>query len=355
WVRHATGVLSGGGRATAGRAWAFDTEVWPPRGASAVELDGLYDRFAEGGFAYGPVFQGLRAVWRRGDEVFAEIALPEQVGDADAYGVHPALLDAALHAVPFLEAAEPEAGRLPFAWGGVHLHAGGATILRVRVTRTGADAVSVTAVDLAGAPVLTAESLVSRPAPPGGPGSAGDRRAPRDALFQLEWTPLPEGPVSVAELDATVLDVTVLDVTVLDMALLTGDLAAPDGPLAARPAGAPDAVRDGAPRAVVVDVGSFRTADSARSMDVVAAVRESTARVLGLLQRRLAEDRFGDTPLIVVTRGAVTVPDHDPDHDRVIDLAGAAVWGLVRAAQAEDPGRFVLVDLDPPGEPSKAL
>ncbi|MEV4753125.1 SDR family NAD(P)-dependent oxidoreductase, partial [Streptosporangium sp. NPDC049248] len=355
WVRHATGVLSGGGRATAGRAWAFDTEVWPPRGASAVELDGLYDRFAEGGFAYGPVFQGLRAVWRRGDEVFAEIALPEQVGDADAYGVHPALLDAALHAVPFLEAAEPEAGRLPFAWGGVHLHAGGATILRVRVTRTGADAVSVTAVDLAGAPVLTAESLVSRPAPPGGPGSAGDRRAPRDALFQLEWTPLPEGPVSVAELDATVLDVTVLDVTVLDMALLTGDLAAPDGPLAARPAGAPDAVRDGAPRAVVVDVGSFRTADSARSMDVVAAVRESTARVLGLLQRRLAEDRFGDTPLIVVTRGAVTVPDHDPDHDRVIDLAGAAVWGLVRAAQAEDPGRFVLVDLDLPGEPSKAL
>ncbi|MEV4378061.1 SDR family NAD(P)-dependent oxidoreductase [Streptosporangium sp. NPDC049644] len=349
WVRHATGVLSGGDRATAGRAWEFDTEVWPPRGASAVELDGLYDRFAEGGFAYGPVFQGLRAVWRRDDEVFAEIALPEQVGDADAYGVHPALLDAALHAVPFLEAAEPEAGRLPFAWGGVHLHAGGATILRVRVTRTGADAVSVTAVDLAGAPVLTAESLVSRPAPPGGPAADGDRRAPRDALFQLEWTPLSEEPISVAE----------LDVTVLDMAVLTGDLAAPDGLLAARPAGAPDAVRDGAPRAVAVDVGSFLTADSARPMDVVAAVRESTARVLGLLQRRLAEDRFGDTPLIVVTRGAVTVPDHDPDHvpdhGRVIDLAGAAVWGLVRAAQAEDPGRFVLVDLDLPGEPSKAL
>ncbi|MER6176160.1 type I polyketide synthase [Streptosporangium sp. NPDC001681] len=340
WVRHATGVLSDGGRAAAGRGQAFDTEVWPPRGASAVELDGLYDRFAEGGFAYGPVFQGLRAVWRRDDEVFAEIALPEQVGDAGSYGVHPALLDAALHAVPFLEAAEPEAGRLPFAWGGVHLHAGGATILRVRVTRTGADAVSVTAVDMAGAPVLTAESLVSRPASPGGPAAGGDRRAPRDALFQLEWTPLPEEPVSVAE---------------LDVAVLTGDLAALDGLLAALPAGAPDAVRDGAPRAVAVSAGSFLTADSARSTDVVAAMRESTARVLDLLQRWLAEDRFGDTPLIVVTRGAVTVPDHDPDHDRLIDLPGAAVWGLVRAAQAEDPGRFVLVDLDVPGEPSRAL
>jgi len=316
WTRYATGVLSGGGREAAGLAEDFDTEVWPPKGASAVELDGLYDRFAEGGFVYGPLFQGLRAAWRRDDEVFAEITLPERAGDAGAYGVHPALLDAALHAVPFLESAEPEAGRLPFAWGGVHLHAGGATTLRVRVTRTGEDTVSVSAVDTAGAPVLTAESLVSRPASPGGP--VGGRRTSGEGLFQLEWTPLPQAPATVEE----------ADVVSLDVAADPGDL-----------------VRLGAPpRAAAV----FLAADP---LDVIAATRGSTARVLGLLQRWLAEERLGDATLVVMTRHAVAVHEDD----RVTDLPGAAVWGLVRAAQAENPGRFVLVDLDEPLESSEAL
>ncbi|MEU8383175.1 SDR family NAD(P)-dependent oxidoreductase [Streptosporangium sp. NPDC048865] len=370
WTRHAAGVLSGGGREAADRAEPFDTGAWPPPGAAALELDGLYERFAEGGFAYGPLFQGLRAAWRRGDEVFAEVVLPERAGDAGAYGVHPALLDAASHAVPFLEAAEPEAGRLPFAWGGVHLHAGGATALRVRVTRTGEDTVSVTAVDVAGAPVLTAESLVSRPASPGGPVAGGGRRAPGDGLFQLEWTPLPGTPAAVAELDAAVLDVLVLDMTTLDTALSDtaalgvtlpeGNLAAPDSP-PDNPLNGPLNGRRGAPCAVAV--GPLLTGNPAHPgdiensgtpgnpVDVIAATREATARVLGLLQRWLAEERFGDTTLVVTTCGAVAARDGD----RVTDLPGAAVWGLVRAAQAENPGRFVLVDLDVPAEPSGVL
>ena len=47
--------------------------------------------------------------------------------------------------------------------------------------------------------------------------------------------------------------------------------------------------------------------------------------------------------LLVSTRGAVGLPGED-----VTDLAGAAVWGLVRAAQTEHPGRIVLVDSDAP-------
>ncbi|MEV4531852.1 SDR family NAD(P)-dependent oxidoreductase [Streptosporangium sp. NPDC049304] len=327
WTRYATGVLSGGGREAADPAEVFDTEVWPPRGASAVELDGLYERFAEGGFVYGPLFQGLRAAWRRDDEVFAEIALPEQAGDAGSYGVHPALLDAALHAVPFLESAEPEAGRLPFAWGGVHLHAGGATTLRVRVTRTGEDTVSVSAVDTAGAPVLTAESLVSRPASPGGL-VVGGRRTSGDGLFRLEWTPLPQTPADVEEEEAEA------EVVSLDVAADPGDLVTPGAP----------------PRAAAAFLAAD-PADPADPADVIAATRESTVRVLGLLQRWLAEERLGDATLIVMTRGAVAVHEDD----RVTDLPGAAVWGLVRAAQAENPGRFVLVDLDEPLEPSAAL
>ncbi|MEV0621148.1 type I polyketide synthase [Nonomuraea sp. NPDC050404] len=370
WTRHATGVLSG---EEASGPEAFGTEVWPPQEASAVELDGLYDRLAQGGFGYGPVFQGLRAVWRRDDELFAEIALPDQAGDAGSYGVHPALLDAALHALPFLEADRPEAGRVPFAWGGVRLHADGATTLRVRVTRTGADSVALTAVDMAGAPVLTAESLVSRPASPGGPIADSDRRASRDALFQLEWTPLPEQPTSAAD---------------ADVAVLTGDLALPDDPLATLKASTADAVAvtvgplfrtrpgeatgsaDVLPGSAEALAGSAEVpagsadvpAGSAEvlagsadvlagSTDVLAMTREATACVLDLLQRWLADERTAGLPLIIATSGAVA----SGEHDRVRDLPGAAVWGLVRAAQAENPGRFVLVDLDVPREPSRTL
>ncbi|MGW2161405.1 SDR family NAD(P)-dependent oxidoreductase [Nonomuraea sp. NPDC001699] len=297
WTLHASGALSHGEHVTGDRAEAF--EVWPPHGASPVELEGLYDRLAEGGFDYGPVFQGLRAAWQRDGEIFAEVTLPDDVG---AYAMHPALLDAALHAVPFLESAEPEVGRVPFAWSGVRLHASGATALRVRVTRTGEDAVSMTAVDPAGAAVLTTESLVTRTAP-----AAGDRRSARDALYRLEWTPLPQATGAVAG---------------PSVEILTGDCDTTES-LAA----------------VVVSPSS--------RADVIAGTREATTRVLGLLQRRLA----GDAPLIVVTSGAVAVMDGDD----VTDLPGSAVWGLVRAAQAEHPGRFVLVDLDARQEPSSAL
>ena len=46
-------------------------------------------------------------------------------------------------------------------------------------------------------------------------------------------------------------------------------------------------------------------------------------------------------PLLVVTRGAVALPGED-----ITDLGAAAVWGLVRSAQTENPGRIVLADID---------
>ncbi|ANZ39925.1 hypothetical protein BBK82_31675 [Lentzea guizhouensis] len=48
-----------------------------------------------------------------------------------------------------------------------------------------------------------------------------------------------------------------------------------------------------------------------------------------------------DERTVFVTRGAQSIGD-----EPVTDLGAAAVWGLVRAAQAENPGRFVLIDLD---------
>ncbi|MFD1277130.1 polyketide synthase dehydratase domain-containing protein [Streptomyces kaempferi] len=73
--------------------------AWPPPGAKPVPLDGFYAALADTGYQYGPVFQGLKAAWRADGAWYAEVSLPEdQHKDAARYGLHPALLDAALHA-----------------------------------------------------------------------------------------------------------------------------------------------------------------------------------------------------------------------------------------------------------------
>jgi hypothetical protein len=79
-------------------------------------------------------------------------------------------------------------------------------------------------------------------------------------------------------------------------------------------------------------------------VDVVGGdVRSQVQRVLGELQTWLAEHSADTARLLFRTRGAVGA--------EVTDLAGAAVWGLVRSAQSENPDRFVLVDGDPEDVP----
>ncbi|MFQ6856287.1 SDR family NAD(P)-dependent oxidoreductase, partial [Streptomyces sp. 35M1] len=150
WVCHARGVLSV--EAEAGAA-GEGLEVWPPRDAVAVDVEGFYEGLAGLGYGYGPVFQGLRSVWKRDDTVFAEVSLPEG-GDADGFGVHPALLDAALHAMGLTSeddgTSEGGSPGLPFAWSGVSLSAVGARVLRVRIVRSGSG-VSLLLADGAGA------------------------------------------------------------------------------------------------------------------------------------------------------------------------------------------------------------
>ncbi|MEU7909421.1 beta-ketoacyl synthase N-terminal-like domain-containing protein, partial [Actinoplanes sp. NPDC049118] len=68
--------------------------------------------------------------------------------------------------------------------------------------------------------------------------------------------------------------------------------------------------------------------------DVVAEAHRHTAAALETVQRRLAEPH--DATLVFVTRGATTGADP----------AAAAVWGLVRSAQTENPGRFALLDAE---------
>ncbi|WP_211240667.1 type I polyketide synthase [Hamadaea tsunoensis] len=187
WVRHASGNLTK--EQTEPAAAPVETGAsWPPADAEPVDVTDFYESQAAAGYAYGPAFQGLRAAWRRGSELFAEIGLPEG-NSAGAYLVHPALLDAALHATK-AGAPQDEQPRMPFAFTGISLYATGATTLRVRaesIGGTGGDLgseISVHATDPAGGPVFSVASLKLRAA-------AGDRAqaAGTDGLYRLEWTP----------------------------------------------------------------------------------------------------------------------------------------------------------------------
>ncbi|MFD4130660.1 SDR family NAD(P)-dependent oxidoreductase, partial [Streptomyces globisporus] len=264
-VPHATGTLSAMSPRPA------DAWTWPPADAEPVPVDGLYGDLAERGYGYGPAFQGLRTVRRTADALYAEVELPVQ---PDTFGIHPALLDAALHAVtlgvPSLAGTDGATPLLPFSWTGVTMEASGATAVRVRITAAGDGAVSLTAVDTVGQPVVTVDALALRPL------SAAS--APeRDGGLHLRWR-----PVTVAE-------------------------------TAGRPA---------TPVTVVpVEPGDAHT---------------RLAEVLESVQRFLA-DGTDEARLAVVTRGAV-MEQADP--------ATAAVWGLLRSAQAEHPGRILAVDVD---------
>nr|WP_245236752.1 SDR family NAD(P)-dependent oxidoreductase [Streptomyces wedmorensis] len=293
WTRHASGQLA----AEAGAA-DFELTRWPPQDAVRVEdaAGAAYGELEESGYGYGPAFRGLRAAWTRGEEIFAEIVLPEEAGGSDGYALHPALLDACFHAAVLRQDHPERRLALPFAWNEVRVYAAGASALRVHLVPGAPDTVSVRLADASGAPVASVESVVARPVAPESLGSGSASDWTRDALFRLEWAPLalPGAP----ETDGALPAVT----TARDVAALAAN-------------GAVSAVVD--LRAAAGDV------------------REVTGRALEIAQAWLAEPELGDGRLVVVTG-----PAEDP--------AAASVWGLLRSAQGEHPGRFVLVASDGP-------
>ncbi|WP_380283417.1 type I polyketide synthase [Kitasatospora purpeofusca] len=336
WVAHASGTV-----VPAGAAASFDLAAWPPAGAEPVAVQDLYERYAENGFGYGPAFRGLRAAWRLGDDVFAEVRLPEDHQEgARAFGLHPALLDAALHGIalgPLFAAEEAGSGngRLPFSWTGVTLHASGAGEVRVRLSPTGPEAVALQVADTAGRPVASVDALLLREIRPEQLSGAG--AALTDALFRVDWTPLtladpgPAAPWGVWGADR------------LGLGALPG--LAPLDP--ASPDSASPGPADG-PVPEVVLVPCAPEPDTAA--DGAGAARAAAERALDLVQTWLRDERLADSRLVFVTRGAAALPGED-----VTDPAHATLWGLVRSAQSENPGRFVLVDLDGHQDSVRAL
>ncbi|MEU1787503.1 SDR family NAD(P)-dependent oxidoreductase [Streptomyces sparsogenes] len=320
WTCHAEGILDPEPAAADGDL----AGAWPPPGAEPVPVADFYQRAAQVGYAYGPAFQGLRGVWRAGDEVLAEVALPQTAGSPDGYGIHPALLDGAIQSLLVAGGLDDGRVRLPFTWSGVALHAEGATSLRVRLTptaQTPADGVRVLVADGQGAPVLTARAVQLRTTT--GQALRAALRRGAEGLYTLQWSELP-APAGWAPAGSPPPWV----------ALESGT--APAG-------GAEDTGPGGlASLLAALDAGEPAPATVMAPVDTWGGERPAVQRVLELLQGWLAEPRLAEARLALVTRGAVAAdPLERPD------LAGAAVWGLVRSAQAENPGRFLLIDNDP--------
>ncbi|MBO4165484.1 SDR family NAD(P)-dependent oxidoreductase, partial [Micromonospora antibiotica] len=319
WTCHATGTLAP--EATDPAAPAHPA-VWPPQGATAVDVRDAYDELADGGYRYGPTFQGLTAMWQRGDEVFADVLLPEAAhADAACFGLHPALLDAALHAVLIRDRlAGRDDLRLPFAWQGVTLAAAGASMLRLSLRPTATGAITLTAADGAGQPVLTVESLTFREVDPARLGTAARPDAP--PLYGLDWVTEPTAdpsPLRCALLgpDPFGLGAVLTDVDhYADLPALVA---------AGRQVDVVVVTRPDAPQGPAVD-----------------AAHGAASWALTLAQEWLATEDLADARLAVVSRYAVTTDAGTT----VSPPAQATAWGLLRSARTENPGRFLLLDLD---------
>ncbi|MDX6602290.1 MAG: hypothetical protein QOF13_1492 [Solirubrobacterales bacterium] len=286
WTCHAQGVVSAEQPRSVG-----SLEAWPPAGAEPLELDSLYDLLADAGFEYGPAFQGLTAAWRDGEEVYAEVSLaPEQISEAPRFGIHPALLDSALHGILAAMLAGPDGeltAKLPFAWVDVAVFRPGSDRLRVKISPRGEEEVSLVLAGQDGAPVAAVGAVRVRAV---STEALSRSSAKQDGLLGVEWAEVAAGEQPASSTEAELIDL---------------------------------ALREGAPA------------------DASEAARAASEKALAAVQERLAAGDSEASRLVFLTEGAVaTAPGEDPD------LPGATVWGLLRSALNEHPGRFGLIDGD---------
>jgi acyl transferase domain-containing protein/NADPH:quinone reductase-like Zn-dependent oxidoreductase/acyl carrier protein len=322
WMRNASGSLRVGAPETA--EGGLGQEPWPPEEAEPVETEFLYDRLAEAGYDYGPVFQGVHAAWRRGDELYAEVGLDDQQArKADQYCIHPALADASLHVALQLALAAEE-GKLvvPFSLRGLRFGRKGASSLRVRLTQGEEGNLRIEAVDFEGSPVLDIEALVARPI------SASALQASQDAvhesLYRVEWIPVWTSlPTETSLRCATLGDLELPGVEErhADIEVLAGT------------------VEDGAPAPELVLV-EIPGCDKPGAL--APAAHAAVHRALQLVKTFVAAKPLSNARLGILSRGAAKAMEGEAP-----DPAAAAALGLLRSAQSEHPGRLLLLDLDP--------
>jgi acyl transferase domain-containing protein/acyl carrier protein len=363
WTRHAAGLLDPAAAPSPSPA-AAGLSSWPPAGAEPVDLTGLYAGLAELGLEYGPAFQGLRAVWRLGAEVLAEAELPAGQGPAepggDGYGVHPALFDAALHALALARDADANSdtdtdagGRtvpLPVHWADATITGRSARVLRARLTPLDADTVRLVGTDDAGRETVRVEGLTVQSVPLDRIAAAAGPARPADLLYGIGWQPLPEaGPAAQTTTTTTTTGRwTVTGGELGDQIAAQLSFAGVEVEVVSQ-IDAPS-TRGPLPDGIIV-CGDSLTGAPGRGGKTDADTAARTHKAVEQLARIAAQWAERGARIVVATQHAQTTGAGDG----APDPAQAALWGLIRSAQSEYPGRFTLADLDDRLESAAAL
>jgi polyketide synthase 12 len=363
WVRNASGVLAPGApesEPSSFPAGQLSDSAWPPADAAPIDTTDIYERLAALGVSYGPAFQGLRAAWRRDREIFAEVSLSaERRPEASSFGVHPAMLDTTLHglAAKLLEDADSvdsdASVLLPFSCNGLELYASDATSLRVRLESIGEGTVSVSAVTETGVPVLAMQSLALRPVSAAQLSAAGG--SSEECVFRMNWVNVPidlahrGGEWAVLGGNGT-----------LAQALRNAPRSRDDAqaatvgtPPTAEVQAAESVYEDLAELAEALDTGTaapelvlsgfgLAPEEVPSGERLIEVAHRAAQAALELVQNWLADPRFEDSRLVVFTHRALSVRMGEDAQG----LAYAPIWGLLRSAESEHPGRLVLVDVE---------
>ncbi|MET3805475.1 acyl transferase domain-containing protein/NADPH:quinone reductase-like Zn-dependent oxidoreductase/acyl carrier protein [Nakamurella sp. UYEF19] len=330
WTTNAQGTLAATGTTFPAVPPALD--VWPPTDAVALDLSGHYDDLAASGLNYGPVFCNLIRAWRASDgSLTADLDLGPGP-DIDGFSVHPALLDAAFHVLPLADSEDSSTTGtvVPFAFEEVVVHVGAAVSrqARVRISREN-NSTRLELTSASGERLVSIGVIAARPLP------AGDLAGPAKGLFHVEWRSAP------ADVDPAQVTTALWTPGGLPVAAWTTALSAVGS-----------FVQHHTELSELVQAHPAFAVLPALSLDEdsvgpsASAILARTAETLGALQEWLADPATTGTHLLIVTRGAEHVQAAEKVQQQ-LDLERAGLPGLVRVAQAENPGRISLVDLDP--------
>ena len=371
WTLHASGRLA-----------LADTEestldLGAARARCADEVGGeeFYRRLAQRGNDWGPCFRGLAHVWRGPNEAVAEVRAPQALtDDLERYRFHPALADAAGHALAATIPLEASAGRLGGAFVGGALDRfvlyraprGRLFTHARRRDASGHDNVlmgDVRLVDETGTVVAEVQGARLWYLDAGAGPVMDDTLARR--LYAIQWRPAPMTTVPSPRTGRWLIFADADGVGAAVAARLSGEGAgcvlvqpgeryeplSPDRFLV-RPGDREDirrlltTVLEGPGCAGIVHLWSLdgKVSADATAADLAAAQRLGCGSLLPLIQELAAARRPGRLPLWLVTRGAqpaggVVAPD---------TLTAASVWGMGRTLAVEHADLWGgLVDLDP--------